>query len=264
MADLKSFDRVADVYDETRALPAAAEASIVAAILDVLNAGGSSPRVIEIGIGTGRIAVPLAERGIRMEGIDVSPRMLARLRQKRRDVGVLLAEASALPIRGRPFDAALFVHVLHLVPDVAESVRQAVAALRPGGVVITGRDSAETGVREEADRAIRSVAMEVAGVHMTGWRPYDESDAIAAQVFAVAGATLRTEKVADWTARTSARRHLLRLARRDFSSAWDIPDEKLAEVVLRATPLLERIYGSADDEREYHRSFSLSVARLPA
>src|SRR5439155_1610396 len=41
--------------------------------------GGS---VLELGIGTGRVAVPLAQRGLRVHGIDLSPAMVARLRAK--------------------------------------------------------------------------------------------------------------------------------------------------------------------------------------
>ena len=69
-------------------------------------------------------------------------------------------------------------------------------------------------------------------------------------------------RVAEWVSRTTAKRHVERLARRDFSSAWEIPDDKLAEVVERAGPALERVYGSWEGEREYPRSFSLTVARL--
>src|SRR4051794_39096730 len=66
----------AAVYDDIHAFldPAAA----VDALYD-LAAGGSA---LELGIGTGRVALPLAARGITVHGIDASPAMIARLRSK--------------------------------------------------------------------------------------------------------------------------------------------------------------------------------------
>jgi hypothetical protein len=97
---------------------------------------------------------------------------------------------------------------------------------------------------------------------MTGWKPYEESDATARRILEQTGARLTRTTVARWTARTNAKRHVARLARRDFSSAWEIPDDHLPQVVERVAPLLQDIYGSWDEDREYPRSFSLSVARL--
>lgn len=259
MPELKSFDRVADVYDETRALPAAAEASIADAIVAELRRVANAPRVIEIGIGTGRIAVPLAERGIGVVGLDVSSRMLLRVLEKRSDVPVCLAEASHPPFRERIFDAALFIHVLHLVPDVGATVRASLQLVRRKGVMILGRDE-YVGVREAADCAIRDIVREVAGVEMSGGKPYA---AVVMRMLDEAGATFNNAKVASWTAQTSAKRHVERLARRDFSSSWEIPDDDLPEVVARATPVLRGIYGGWEANREYPRSFSLTMARLP-
>ena len=59
-----------------------ADASVVDPMVDFLieQAGGGS--VLELGIGTGRIALPLAQRGVRVHGIDLSDAMVARLRAK--------------------------------------------------------------------------------------------------------------------------------------------------------------------------------------
>src|SRR6185295_11063968 len=127
MPELKSFDRVAEVYDETRGLPPEAEAAIGAGIARELRDVAAAPRLLEVGIGTGRIAVPLAAEGVRITGIDISPKMLARLREKRGDIDVMLAEASRPPLRARSFDAALFVHILHLVPDAEATLRATMA-----------------------------------------------------------------------------------------------------------------------------------------
>jgi len=71
-------ERIADIYDsfyETfrKDAPAAVE---------FLAPFAKGRRVLELGIGTGRIALPLAERGIRMHGVDASPAMVEKLRSK--------------------------------------------------------------------------------------------------------------------------------------------------------------------------------------
>jgi len=128
---LKSFDRVAHCYDDTRGIPPEAARAIGDAIAAMARDVSPSPRLLEVGIGTGRIAVPLAEAGVRVTGIDISPNMLAVLREKRRDIDVLLAEAARPPLRDAAFDAALFVHILHLVPDAEATLRATVRLVDP-------------------------------------------------------------------------------------------------------------------------------------
>jgi SAM-dependent methyltransferase len=75
--DLSAYgERIADVYDDwTGTLdPTAA----VAALAELAREGP----VLELGIGTGRIALPLQERGLEVHGIDASPAMLEKLHEK--------------------------------------------------------------------------------------------------------------------------------------------------------------------------------------
>jgi SAM-dependent methyltransferase len=65
-------ESVADMFD-----PAAVEP-----VVDVLAELAGDGRALELGIGTGRIALPLAARGVRVHGIELSEAMLARLRAK--------------------------------------------------------------------------------------------------------------------------------------------------------------------------------------
>ena len=70
-------DRIADVYDDgflTRPDPGPA----VGVLADLAGDAGA----LELGIGTGRVALPLARRGIRVSGIEASEAMVARLRSK--------------------------------------------------------------------------------------------------------------------------------------------------------------------------------------
>jgi SAM-dependent methyltransferase len=70
-------DRIADTYDELYAETLDTDRAVEA--LAELAAGGP---VLELAIGTGRLALPLAGRGLEVHGIDVSERMIAKLRAK--------------------------------------------------------------------------------------------------------------------------------------------------------------------------------------
>ena len=74
-------DAIADTYDEwyERGIPSGGDLAQQVAFLHDLAEGGSA---LELGIGTGRVAVPLRRAGIDVHGIDASERMVARLRAK--------------------------------------------------------------------------------------------------------------------------------------------------------------------------------------
>ena len=73
-------DRIADVYDELHSNLSSPDH--VDPVVDVLAELAGDGRALELGVGTGRIALPLAARGIEVHGIDASETMLEKLRQK--------------------------------------------------------------------------------------------------------------------------------------------------------------------------------------
>jgi len=131
-----SFDRAADFYDATRALPAHVHARLTALLVSEL--AGRSP-CLEIGVGTGRIALPLLAAGVELMGVDIAPKMLGRLVDNnggRRPCPLCVADVTVLPVAGPSFDAVLASHLLHLVPDWRRTVDEALRVLRPGGVLL--------------------------------------------------------------------------------------------------------------------------------
>ncbi len=70
-------DRIANVYDDWFGTPEDAEAT--AALLSELADSGPA---LELGIGTGRVAIPLSQKVIEVHGIDASGAMVERLREK--------------------------------------------------------------------------------------------------------------------------------------------------------------------------------------
>src|SRR5256886_6585939 len=84
---------VAERYDESTA------GRLVEPVVDFL-VPLAHDGALELAIGTGRIAVPLAERGIRVAGIDLSPDMVAQLRKKTDEIQVAIGDMSTTKVEG--------------------------------------------------------------------------------------------------------------------------------------------------------------------
>ena len=128
---------VADVYDDLYRDDAMATAAAVRCLRDL--AGGGA--VLELGIGTGRLALPLAAAGLRVHGIDASPEMLDRLAAKPggSDIDVTLADFSSFEVPGRFTLAILAFNTIFALPDQDAQVAcfaNAARHLAPGGAFV--------------------------------------------------------------------------------------------------------------------------------
>ena len=125
-----NFDRVAEQYDESRGGAARGE-RIAADVVAWLAPG----RVLEVGVGTGIVAVALRARGVPVYGVDLSTAMLRRAVDRLGPV-VLRADALALPVTSGSVDNVVFVAALHAIGDVPGAVAEAVRVLKPGGRLV--------------------------------------------------------------------------------------------------------------------------------
>jgi SAM-dependent methyltransferase len=131
-------ERLADVYDQW--FPASAEQ--LTPMVDFLARHAAGGQALELGVGTGRVALPLAARGVAVSGIDASPKMLARLRAKEGGdrVAASLGNFADVAAGGGPFQLVYVVfNTFFGLLTQAEQVRcfRSVAAnLRPGGVFV--------------------------------------------------------------------------------------------------------------------------------
>jgi SAM-dependent methyltransferase len=91
-------DRISEVYDEW--YPGSTNAEEAASFLATL--AGSGP-ALELGIGTGRVALPLISRGVPVHGIDASGAMVERLREKPggKEIPVTIGDFADVDIEGR-------------------------------------------------------------------------------------------------------------------------------------------------------------------
>jgi len=132
-------ERVAARYDDSDAQMF--EAEVIDPVVDVLVELAASGRALELGIGTGRIALPLARRGVSVHGIDLSKAMVAKLRAKRggEDIGLTIGDFATTTVEGS-FSLAyvVFNTIVNLTTQAAQVAcfRNAAAHLEPGGCFV--------------------------------------------------------------------------------------------------------------------------------
>ncbi|MGI9119072.1 MAG: class I SAM-dependent DNA methyltransferase [Acidimicrobiales bacterium] len=201
----------ADVYDEWYG-----DAGEVEAVVDALVALAGAGPVLELGIGTGRLALPLARRGFEVHGIDASPAMVARLGAKPGGAALAVTVADfadvAVEVPGG-FGLVLAAYNTLFNLTSADAQRRCLAnvarCLRPGGALVveafvpsTEPDSATgdvTASAVEAGRVVLQVtrrhpatqtvdgsvvSITEGGIRLRPWHiryaPPDEIDAMAA------------------------------------------------------------------------------------
>ncbi len=140
MHDDGYFDeRVAARYDESSV--EMFERAAVDPVVDFLVALAGSGRALELGIGTGRIALPLAQRGVPVHGIELSNAMAAKLRAKPGGNGipVTIGDFASTTVDGT-FTVAYLVFntILNLTTQAAQVAcfRNVAAHLEPGGCFV--------------------------------------------------------------------------------------------------------------------------------
>src|SRR5205814_9833555 len=130
---------VAERYDAT--LGVRGDPAVVGATVDFLAELAGAGPALELGIGTGRIALPLAARGVRVHGMDLSPDMVAQLRAKPGgdELPVTIGDFSTTKVDGRfSLVYIVFNTINNLTSHEAQAAcfANAAAHLEPGGCFV--------------------------------------------------------------------------------------------------------------------------------
>ena len=130
-------DHIADVYDQWHG-----GRDPVGPVVEFLAGWAGAGPVLELGIGTGRIALPLAARGLRVDGIDASERMVAQLRAKPggADTAVSIGDFADVQAPGGPYGLVYVVFntffALLSQDDQVRCFGNVAANLVPGGAFV--------------------------------------------------------------------------------------------------------------------------------
>lgn len=139
MGSVQWGEEVADVYDATSA--AMADPAMLDPVLTTLAGLAAGGRALEFAVGTGRVALPLSERGVPVHGIELSPHMAAKLRQKpgADRVGLTLGDMTSTRVAGTFRVVYLVFNTIMNVTTQDEQVAvfaNAAAHLEPGGAFV--------------------------------------------------------------------------------------------------------------------------------
>jgi SAM-dependent methyltransferase len=132
-------ERVAEKYDESSA--DMFEPAVVSPVVEFLSDLAGAGAALELGIGTGRIALPLTQRGVAVHGIDLSEAMVARLQAKpgAESIGVTVGDFATTTV-GRSFSVAYLVFntIMNLTTqdEQVACFKNVAAHLEPGGCFV--------------------------------------------------------------------------------------------------------------------------------
>lgn len=292
-----SFDPVAHAYDATRGYPAGIAEQIARAIEATANATAQT-RFLEVGVGTGRIALPLASLGHDYTGVDISEKMVEQLEAKLLSDGwqeeqtqpwgtlpdedatkaslvrrftqlqkpeagmrLVMADMTRLPLHDASFEVAVAVHVFHLVDGWQEAVSEVLRVLRPGGLFLHCEDEWIPEDSYNVGKEWGEIVHELGGeVKRPG--SHDASVEVT-RWLQERGLQPEETRPVSWETTVNVRRSLENITKRLWSSTWAVPDDLFATSVERLERWAHEQFGDKlDIERRQKHQFVISKTRV--
>ncbi len=244
------FDQAADFYDETRGFPPGEDLKAVAHLVKIGNLKRDS-RILEVGIGTGRVGIPLVNHVDRLYGVDLSIPMMQQLQTKPGSERVALAQADALtlPFADASFDSVIVVHVFHLVADCAAAMREVARVLKPEGHMLNCYNSRHSPIED------LSVLWQDK-VHLAQQRHRVQD---IAQALDETGWQMVSGGVHNFT-QTQLPQHFINMIKeRKWSSTWKLSDEDLKTSVEVIESVLKEHYPDLNQPIEVNATFNVDV-----
>jgi len=251
---MPEFDSVAKVYDATRGMAPGVDEEICQWIMKRLP---PDPAIAEIGVGTGRIALPFILRDVRFTGIDVSAPMIDVLRDKlggdlRRSQLLVGDVAEPWPVEPASQDAVIAVGIFHHV-DVVRTLEQVRRALKPGGVLISGSEGA---VGESLRQQLRGRYF-AAREELVGPPAADVTGRLTQQTLEAWSIPVARHTVTTWKRSEAPRATLNALWERQLAGTWGHDEATHREIMRRVEAKALELYGDVDAVQVQTYAFSV-------
>lgn len=206
-----SFDPAADFYDKTRGPPVGVMEQLVKTLVNELS---GYKTVLDAGVGTGRFAKPLQNNGFEVVGVDISKRMIGKAAERGVD-NLLRGDACFLPFEDNAFDAAVCVHLLHLISEWKTALQEICRVTHKimATTVYVNKDP----IREAYDHLLKGYGYESRRLGKGEWELKD--------------VVKPSKSVFVATYDSNADERLVYLSQRAYSHQWEISEEVNRKVV---------------------------------
>lgn len=268
MSDSITFDRAVEYYDATRGFSAEQERQIIEAMAAAL--GRLDGPVLELGIGTGRIAIPLQQRGYEYFGIDLSLPMMLKLHENaalrsKYNFPLVQGDITRLPYQSATFAAIVAVHVFHLVPRWGEAIAEARRILQPGGIILhAGHRNSQQGGADNPINAKWRELLQAEGYISQRKSSADLAPSVEDELKRLGAKQVTTSVAATWPIIASAHETYDRIASRQWSGSWAIPDDIFARAIAKLHDWVTQEYGDRYDTplRKRDEEFFITKAQF--
>jgi ubiquinone/menaquinone biosynthesis C-methylase UbiE len=259
-AATSAYDAAAPAFDRHRALPDGVPQAIRTAILAAVQV--ASPRLLDLGAGTGRIGEPFVAAGDDYVAVDLSLGMLREFAHRGRP-GLPLprlaqADGRRLPFPDATFDAVMLIQVFGGMPGWRNVIAEARRVLRPRGALVTGRSVAPTdGVDAQMKRRLAALLVDLGVEADTANARDDVHRALESQAQAGTSVAAWT-----WNAERTARAFLDRHA--GGARFAVLPEPVKTEAMARLAAWAMATFGSLDRVFSEPHAFELTMFSFTA
>lgn len=243
------FDRAAEFYDRTRGISDEAMARTVELLAREL---GSAGRVLDVGVGTGLLALPLHRAGVQVVGLDLSAPMLGKLVEKaggRAPFPLVRGDATRLPFADDAFGGAYLRWVLHLIPDWRSALAEVARTVRPEGTFLANL-GAYGGERAEIQRRFSEIVGRSLDPVGLGWGDLDELDGALAAL----GARRRELPFVREAGEGTLVEFLDGVAENRYSWTWPIPEWERIDAHRELVSWARARFGDLERRREFEHA----------
>lgn len=275
-----TFDRAISYYDATRGLPDGVPEQVRARLIPLVG-GNRDTHYLEVGVGTGRIALPFVTAGDDYTGIDLSAGMMSVLQEKVAAaptgggrLKLVRGDAMVLPLASNVFDVLIMIHLLHLVDDWKVTLAECRRVLRANGRLVISANWQRRNARPDADaqayatpesvRAHWQSILKQLGALEESSRPRGRSldDEQLKSYFASQGATVEQHMLVEYAGRPTTPREMAGMLRdRMYSSDWHHSDAIHQEAVRQLYDWLDNEHPAPDTASSEPSHFSVMIAQ---
>ncbi|TSC84660.1 MAG: ubiquinone/menaquinone biosynthesis methyltransferase [Parcubacteria group bacterium Gr01-1014_13] len=126
------YNLAADLYDENEKYLNSFEQGELIPLL----AGIAGKKVLDVGAGTGRLSVALANRDAQVTALDVSPKMLEKIKRKNAKIQTVVGDAESLPFKNETFEIVSAAFLIVHLKDPTRFFDEVYRVLKDGGIFV--------------------------------------------------------------------------------------------------------------------------------